>query len=124
MANSRNNLVYICSPYRGDIKRNKEYARYLTRVALDNGFVPVTVHLYLTEVTNEDDPAEREKGMAAGMEILKHCKYILIGDKYGISSGMNNEIWDAQKDGIIRLAEKDGSIIPADQLKVKREVQA
>lgn len=124
MANSRNNLVYICSPYRGDVKRNKEYARYLTRVALDNGFVPVTVHLYLTEVTNEDDPAEREKGMAAGMEILKHCKYILIGDKYGISSGMNNEIWDAQKDGIIRLTEKDGSIVPADQLKVKREVQA
>lgn len=122
MTNSNNNLVYICSPYRGDVKRNKEYARYLTRVALDNGFVPVTVHLYLTEVTDEDNPAEREKGMAAGLEILKQCKYILIGDKYGISSGMKYEIWNAQKDGIIRLTEKDGSAIVADKWKAGIEV--
>ena len=46
-----NDLLYVCSPYRGDTKRNKEYARKLTRAAINNGFVPVTVHLYLTEVT-------------------------------------------------------------------------
>ena len=31
-----NDLLYVCSPYRGDTKRNKEYARKLTRAALDN----------------------------------------------------------------------------------------
>ena len=67
----KNNLIYICSPYRGDVKRNKEYARYLTRVALVNGFAPVTVHLYLTEVTDDNNPAERRMGMAAGLEILR-----------------------------------------------------
>lgn len=41
-----NNLVYVCSPYRGNIRRNKEYARELTKIALDNGFLPVTVHLF------------------------------------------------------------------------------
>lgn len=36
-----NDLLYVCSPYRGDTKRNKEYARKLTRAAINNGFVPV-----------------------------------------------------------------------------------
>lgn len=102
------NLLYVCSPYRGDTKRNKEYARKLTRTALDNGFVPVTVHLYLTEVTDDEKPEERKRGMAAGMAILENCKYILIGDKYGISEGMKQEIAFAAFKGIIMLYEKDG----------------
>lgn len=60
-----NDLLYVCSPYRGDTKRNKEYARKLTRAAINNGFVPVTVHLYLTEVTDDQNPEERSRGMAA-----------------------------------------------------------
>ena len=103
-----NDLLYVCSPYRGDTKRNKEYARKLTRAALDNGFVPVTVHLYLTEVTDDEKPEERKQGMAAGMAILENCKYILIGDKYGISEGMKAEITFAAFKGIIMLNEKDG----------------
>jgi len=103
-----NNLVYVCSPYRGDTKRNKEYARKLTRVAMDNGFVPITVHLYLTEVTNDNNPSERRRGMAAGMELLEHCKYILIGDKYGISEGMKAEMTLAALKGIVMLYEQDG----------------
>lgn len=78
-------LLYVCSPYRGDTKRNKEYARKLTRAAINNGFVPVTVHLYLTEVTDDQNPEERSRGMAAGMKILENCKYILIGNKYGVT---------------------------------------
>lgn len=65
-----NDLLYVCSPYRGDTKRNKEYARKLTRAALENGFVPVTVHLYLTEATDDQNPEERSRGMAAGTEKL------------------------------------------------------
>lgn len=103
-----NNMLYVCSPYRGDIARNKEYARRLTKAALDNGFVPVTVHLYLTEVTNDDIPEERRRGMAAGIAILENCKYILVGDKYGISEGMKAELTLATLKGIIMLYEKDG----------------
>ena len=87
-----NDLLYVCSPYRGDTKRNKEYARKLTRAALDNGFIPVTVHLYLTEATDDTNPEERVRGMAAGMKILENCKYILVGDRYGISEGMKAEL--------------------------------
>ena len=34
--------AYICSPYRGEVERNKEYARELTKLALDAGFAPTT----------------------------------------------------------------------------------
>lgn len=34
-----NDLLYVCSPYRGDTKRNKEYARKLTRAAINNGYL-------------------------------------------------------------------------------------
>ena len=105
-----NDLLYVCSPYRGDTKRNKEYARKLTRAAIDNGFVPVTVHLYLTEATDDTNPEERVRGMAAGMKILENCKYILIGDRYGISEGMKAEMTFAAVKGKIMLYEKDGKI--------------
>lgn len=105
-----NDLLYVCSPYRGDTKRNKEYARKLTRAALDNGFIPVTVNLYLTEATDDTNPEERVRGMAAGMKILENCKYILIGDRYGISEGMKAEMTFAAVKGKIMLYEKDGKI--------------
>lgn len=105
-----NDLLYVCSPYRGNTKRNKEYARKLTRAALDNGFIPVTVHLYLTEATDDTNPEERVRGMAAGMKILENCKYILIGDRYGISEGMKAEMTFAAVKGKIMLYEKDGKI--------------
>lgn len=105
-----NDLLYVCSPYRGDTKRNKEYARKLTRAALDNGFITVTVHLYLTEATDDTNPEERVRGMAAGMKILENCKYILIGDRYGISEGMKAEMTFAAVKGKIMLYEKDGKI--------------
>lgn len=105
-----NDLLYVCSPYRGDTKRNKEYARKLTRAALDNGFIPVTVHLYLTEATDDTNPEERVRGTAAGMKILENCKYILVGDRYGISEGMKAELTFAAVKGKIMLYEKDGKI--------------
>lgn len=105
-----NDLLYVCSPYRGDKKRNKEYARKLTRAALDNGLIPVTVHLYLTEATDDTNPEERVRGMAAGMKILENCKYILVGDRYGISEGMKAELTFAAVKGKIMLYEKDGKI--------------
>ena len=39
--------AYICSPYSGDIKRNKEYARELTLKAIKDGYAPITPHLYI-----------------------------------------------------------------------------
>lgn len=106
-----NKLIYICSPYRGEVERNLQYARELPRIALDNDFVPITPHLYLTQAINDEVPEEREKGMEAGKELLKHCKYILIGSKYGLSAGMLEEIEIALQCGTIELAPTKAGLI-------------
>ncbi len=99
-----NNLVYVCSPYRGEAERNATYAKELTRAVLKYGYTPVTPHLYLTQVLDDNDPKERGMGLAAGRELLKHCQYILVGGRYGISEGMQQEIALAQAAGIKELA--------------------
>ena len=108
-----NGMIYICSPYRGEVKRNKEYARELTRKAIDNGFVPVTVHLYLTEALDDNKPDERAKGMEAGQTILDNCKFILVGNRYGISEGMKAEIKAAWKAGKVFLTEGEAGKLTA-----------
>lgn len=95
--------AYICSPYSGDVKRNKEYARQLTRWAILRGYVPICPHLYLTEVLNNDDEEERETGLQLGLELLTACKVIIIGKDYGISKGMEAEIEQAKRLGLTSI---------------------
>ena len=88
--------VYICSPYRAkdgaELDRHIDYAQALTRQALEAGLAPITPHLYMTQCLNEDKPTERAQGMAAGLELLKGCDFVIAGVKYGISAGMEQEI--------------------------------
>ena len=96
---------YVCSPYRGNILkriRNRRYARELTERAINAGFTPITPHLYITQVLNDKIPAERQQGMAAGLELLQLCQelwaYIPPG---GLpSEGMQQEIRYALDRGI------------------------
>lgn len=92
-------LIYICSPYRGNVKRNKDYARSLVKLAIEEGYAPIAPHLYVTEVLNDDDQIERETGMLVAMELLYACDTVLVGDMYGISHGMESELRAAKSDG-------------------------
>ena len=92
--------VYICSPYSGDTKRNKKYARELTALAIANGLAPITPHLYITECLDDTDPKQREKGLSVAIRLLEKCDVIYIGAKYGISGGMQLEIEWAEMIGI------------------------
>jgi hypothetical protein len=84
--------AYICSPYSGDIKRNKEYARELTMQAIKDGYAPITPHLYITECLNDNEPLERDLGLKIAIDLLQKCDAIYIGRKYGVSEGMKAEI--------------------------------
>lgn len=79
--------VYVCSPYRAkdgaELDRNIEYAQALTRRALKAGLAPITPHLYITQCLDEKKPQERAQGLAAGMELLKGCDFMIVGDKCG-----------------------------------------
>ena len=38
-------IVYICSPFAGDIEGNVKRARLYCRFAVDKGYIPIAVHL-------------------------------------------------------------------------------
>ena len=92
--------AYICSPYSGDTKRNKQYARELTARAIQLGYAPITPHLYITEGLDDNDPEQRELGLNAGIALLSVCDIIIVGIKYGISDGMEREIFKARRAGL------------------------
>ncbi len=96
--------VYICSPYRAhssaELDRNIEYVQEITRQVLRAGYAPITPHLYMTQCLNENDPEERSIGMAAGLQLLAGCDFVVIGDRYGISEGMDTEMRLAEELGI------------------------
>ncbi len=109
--------VYICSPYRAEndaeLDRNINYARELTRQAIESGLAPITPHLYMTQCLDEGEPWERELGMAAGEALLKGCDFVLAGIRHGISEGMRAEIKVAEMAGI--------EVVNADKLHYKLE---
>ena len=97
-------IAYICSPYSGDIKRNKEYARELTLQAIKDGYAPITPHLYITECLNDSEPLSRDLGLKIAIDLLGKCDAIYIGRKFGVSQGMKAEIIIARS---LELEERD-----------------
>ena len=82
--------VYICAPLGGDVEHNLENAKKYTEFALKCGTAPVVPHFYAL-CLNDNDPKEREIGMAAGLALLWFCDEMWIfGDK--MSEGMKDEI--------------------------------
>jgi hypothetical protein len=104
---TRQAMAYVCSPYRGDIERNTEYAAYLTRRAVEAGLLPITPHLYLTRAFDDDDPDGRAAGTEAGIGLLGRCDMVLLGDRYGISEGMRAELESARSMMICVVTERD-----------------
>lgn len=109
--------VYICSPFRAanedERRRNIDYAKELTRRAVNDGCAPFTPHLYLPQVLDDTSREERQKGVSAGMAFLDICDEVLVGERYGISVGMKKEICRAKKRGIpVTFSEKTRNILP------------
>lgn len=89
-------LVYICSPYSGDVNNNAENARRYSRFAVDQNCIPLTPHLLYPQFLSENNPAERELGLFFGIVLLGKCSEVWVfGNK--ISSGMSAEIAKAKR---------------------------
>ncbi|WP_346920771.1 DUF4406 domain-containing protein [Clostridium sp. UBA7339] len=87
-------LVYICSPFSGDIKGNTEKAKKYSRFAVDAGAIAFAPHLLLPLYMRED--TERELAMFIDMVFLGKCDELwAFGDV--ISEGMQVEINKAKK---------------------------
>lgn len=87
-------LVYICSPYAGDIERNTYRARAFSRFAVEKGCIPIAPHLLCPQYLNEEK--ERWLGLKMGLVFMGKCEQVWVfGDV--ISEGMAAEIEKAGK---------------------------
>src|SRR5699024_11216797 len=59
-------IVYICSPYAGEVAANVENARRYSRFAVDAGYIPIAPHLLFPQFLNDADPKERQLGLFFG----------------------------------------------------------
>jgi len=88
-------LVYICSPYSGDIETNTLAARRYSRFAADRGYIPIAPHLLFTQFLDDSLPAERELGLFFGNVLMSKCAEVWVFGKT-ISAGMKDEIKTAK----------------------------
>ena len=92
-------LVYIASPYAGDVKENILAAQNACRYAMAQGAVPIAVHLMYPQFLDDSSPGDREVGLQMGIRVLKVCDELwLCGDR--ISAGMQRELKAAVQLGI------------------------
>ena len=84
-------IVYICSPYAGDVETNVQKARRYCRFAVDKGYIPIAPHLLFTQFLNDDSPKERQLGIFFGNAVMSKCSEVWVFGEY-ISNGMEAEI--------------------------------
>ncbi len=100
-------LVYICSPFAGDIEVNIHNARRYSRFAVDSGYLPITPHLLYPQFLDDSNQRERDLGMFFGLVLMDKCAEVWVFGDY-ISAGMQVEIERAEAKGqIIRYYPKD-----------------
>ena len=84
-------MVYICSPYAGDIEHNIEMAKKYSRFAVEHDTIPITPHLLYPQFMDDGNENERRKAEMFNRVHLDRCDEIWVfGEK--ISSGMQKEI--------------------------------
>lgn len=86
--------VIIESPYAGDIDANVTYARACVADCLARGEAPIASHLLFTQpgVLRDDDPAERQLGIEAGLAWQAVADAVVVYDDHGISDGMQQAL--------------------------------
>ena len=84
-------IVYICSPYAGEVSINVENARRYSRFAVNQGYIPLAPHLLFPQFLNDRIPRERQLGLCFGTALMSKCSEVWVfGSR--ISSGMEEEI--------------------------------
>lgn len=92
-------LIYVASPYAGDIKKNTEFARKACHYVMEQGHAFFAPHLLYPQLLNDANPQERQAGLDMGLAMLTKCNELwACGDR--ISSGMQSEIDLAKQLGI------------------------
>lgn len=103
-------MTYVCSKYRAknevEMQQHIMDAMEACRAVHERGDIPVAPHLYWPRFLDDNDPQDRDYGIAAGLEALKRCDEMIViirqegPEEEWISQGMQAEITAAAKTGI------------------------
>ena len=81
-------LVYICSPYSGNVEFNVTNARIYCRYALNNNCIPIAPHLLFPQFMNDEKPDDRELAMFMNMVLLSSVM------SFGYLVMLYPKVWD------------------------------
>ena len=62
----KSKLIYIASPYAGDIEKNVAFARRACRYAIHQGYIPIAVHLLYPQMLDDSDP--QSESLVSGLD--------------------------------------------------------
>lgn len=97
--------VFVCSPFRAiggnTVEDNIDLVKRLCRVIALDGLSPYAPHLYCPLFLNDTIESEREAGIAVGHTFMKVCDHLWVYDQIGISTGMQRDIAEGTKLGLI-----------------------
>jgi hypothetical protein len=105
-------LIYVASPYAGDIEQNTEFARKACRHVMSEGHAFFAPHLLYPQLLDDSKPQERQLGLDMGLAVLPRCDELwCYGDR--ISFGMHLEIEEAVRLGIpvCRVMEQENGFV-------------
>lgn len=93
--------AYICSPYRGDAKKNTKAAKNYCRYAIQRGYSPICPHLFFTQFLDDSKEEERQLGLGLAKRCIGFCDefFVFLNENRTISEGMQGEIEYAQEQG-------------------------
>lgn len=92
-------VVFICSPYAGDIEGNVMRSKRYARFALTEGAVPIIPHLMYPQFLQDDDKEDRKLGIEMGLILLTRCDELWVFG-FKVSQGMAIEIKKAKQRNI------------------------
>lgn len=92
-------LVFICSPYAGDIECHIRRAQGYCRFAVSKNCIPIAPHLLFPQFMEKSDPEQRRLGIFFGLVLQSKCKEVWV---FGgnITKGMAVEIEKAHERGL------------------------
>ena len=89
-------LVFICSPFAGDIAGNIEKARAYSRFAVTRNCIPVAPHLLFPQFMDDSDPCQRDLAIFMGLVLLSKCLELWVFGET-VTAGMSVELAKAKQ---------------------------
>lgn len=74
-------LIYVCSPYSGQVELNVAKASNYSKYVVDAGHTPIAPHLLFPQFLNDDIPEERNRAIQMNMENNVLNRYHVLRSK-------------------------------------------